>query len=353
MKIGILTFHWATNYGAVLQTYALQEYLSSVGHEVVVINYKPKIYDYSFKNLFLYRRLKGFKQYWRDAHKDFVIENFRCNKLNITTRCYCTEDIAKYAKNLDVVITGSDQVLNPYFLKNGEGRGKISPAYFLGFDYIGKKVAYAVSFGCTDYPNEMQEIAKPLVKAFTNISVREETGISILSQMGVENSILVPDPTILIDSEVYSKIASSSKVDCSKASVFGFFIRNQFERQASLSSTNKPITWYHEIEVCGVEDWLSYLKSASFVITDSFHCMVMCLKLHTPFCVITEKKGVVGMNDRFYTLLGEVGLKEHILYKDEILQVEDYLNKDICWNYVDARLSELKQKGINFLNSSI
>ena len=65
------------------------------------------------------------------------------------------EGAKKIAKEYDVIIAGSDQVLNPYFLLHGE-RG-LTPTYFLGFRFDGKKIAYAVSFGCTDYPKDAAE----------------------------------------------------------------------------------------------------------------------------------------------------------------------------------------------------
>lgn len=63
MKIGILTFHWATNYGAVLQCYALQSYLESMGHDVKVINYKPRQYDDNLYTFLRFRKFLNIKDY--------------------------------------------------------------------------------------------------------------------------------------------------------------------------------------------------------------------------------------------------------------------------------------------------
>lgn len=353
MKIGILTFHWATNYGAVLQTFALQEFLRSAGHNVVIIDYKPKIYDYNLKNLILVHRLKGYKKYWKDSNKEIAIDRFRKRHLLLSSRCYRTSEISDLAKSLDVIISGSDQVLNPFFLKNGEGRAIVSPAYYLGFNFEGKRIGYAVSFGCTEFPKEMTQTAIPFLRNFDSISVRESSGISILSTLGISDAVLVPDPTILIESDAYSKLADSSSKLNSEVGTYAFFIRNVKERQQALSEINQDVKWFDAESGILVEDWLHNIKHASFVMTDSFHCVVMCLKMHTPFCIITEQKGVVGMNDRFYTLLGAVGLESRILYKDKISQSRDYISKAIDWESVDEKLSTFKEKGVSFLNTLI
>ena len=135
MKIGILTFHWATNYGAVLQCFALQEYLRSQGHDVEVINYKPKQYDDNVFTFLRFRKFLNLDEYLRDRKKESALVAFRDSHLHQTKRiCKCM-DIVEIANSYDIIISGSDQVTNPSFLLSGEGLGIISPAYFLGFPF--------------------------------------------------------------------------------------------------------------------------------------------------------------------------------------------------------------------------
>ena len=112
----------------------------------------------------------------------------------------------------DVIISGSDQVLNPSFLLNGEGRGTETPTYFLGFDFNGKKVGYALSFGCVEYPYKALPIAAKYLKDLDVISVREKTGIDIVKAMGRNDVILVPDPTLMMPLSNYHQLADESAI---------------------------------------------------------------------------------------------------------------------------------------------
>ena len=142
MKIGILTFHWATNYGAILQCYALQEFLREEGHIVEVINYKPRKYDFWFKYL---------KRPWLVCHilKDIVaykkekkLRHFRNKMLVQTKRFYLTEELYKSKLYYDLIISGSDQVLNPSFTIGGEDRP--TSVYYLASFPSSRRIGYAV-----------------------------------------------------------------------------------------------------------------------------------------------------------------------------------------------------------------
>ena len=96
MNIGILTFHWATNYGAVLQCYALQSYLTSIGHNVKVINYKPRQYDESLYKFLRYRKFLRFEEYRDARNKEKSLIPFRDSHLNQTDRAYTCASVSGY-----------------------------------------------------------------------------------------------------------------------------------------------------------------------------------------------------------------------------------------------------------------
>ena len=352
MKIGILTFHWATNYGAVLQCYALQTYLESLGHEVKVINYKPKRYDFSLWRFFRYRLFLHTKSFVLTQIKEKSIRLFRNKYLKLTERVYCREEISSVVKNLDAVITGSDQILNVSFLLHGDALNRVTPSYYLGFDYDGKRIGYAVSFGVMEYPQECVEIAKPFMAKFDKISTRETTGVKIVKAMGRNDAVVVPDPTLLLSSTEYEKLANDSKVN-NFPDIYCFFIRHITERKQALKSLKLKgsMLWNNEDGDYTLEGWLAKIKHANFVITDSFHCMVMCLKLHTPFAVVTELEGNTGMNDRLYTLLGLLDLEYRIVYKGDVSKIIDIVNTDINWDSVDQKLEDYKSIGAEFLKT--
>lgn len=353
MNIGILTFHWATNYGAVLQTYALQSYLTSIGHNVKIINYKPRKFDKSFFRFLWYREFIHLSNYIKTQKTENALKVFRDNYLNQTNRINTCSHISEMAFQFDMIISGSDQVANPAFLMNGEGNGTISPAYFLGFSYEGKRIGYALSFGCVDYPEVARKIASNYISAFTRISVRETSGINIVKSMGRDDAAIAPDPTILMKPEFYHMLADKSSLHIKKPYIYCFFLRHIADRKRVIKKLydNSIVLWNNEDGNYTMQDWLYKIKHAKFVMTDSFHCVVMCLKLHIPFIVITDLQGNVGMNDRFQTLLSKLKLSRQICYK------EDILNYSLHWNYnwaiIDTELKSYAESGKNFLNAAL
>ncbi len=344
MRIGILTFHWATNYGAVLQCYALQTYLEGKGHEVEVINYKPRHYDDTLWTFLRYRKFLNLKEYRNNKRKEAALAEFRKQHLKMGRRVYACSEIGGVAGKYDVIVSGSDQVTNPSFLFNGDGKGVITPSYFLGFPFKGKRIGYALSFGCVEYPEKAREIASRYIKDFDVITVRESTGVDIVKSMGRDDAVVVPDPTLLMDSEFYRSLAEE-KIAREGAYVYCFFIRNIAERRERVGRVldGTPAVWNNDDGDFTVEGWLAKIRDAEFVVTDSFHCVVMCLKLHRPFAVVTDVAGNVGMNDRLYTLLGKVGMEERIVYKGDVKKIGLSRNNEVNWGEVEKRLLVLDE----------
>lgn len=360
MRIGILTYHWATNYGAVMQCYALQTYLESQGHIVNVINYKPRRYDDSLYAFFKYKKYKHLrtylKHYLENRKRELSLSRFRREKLKCTKRIYSHVEIPQILVGYDAVIAGSDQILNPTFLMHGEGDNIITPTYFLGFPFKGRKVGYALSFGCISYPHEALSLAVKYMQEFDYISVREETGTDIASSMNREDSIVVPDPTVLQGSSFYQQLAAACLKRMKVSYVYSFFIRDILERKQKITQqvVGRNVLWNNEDGDFSIQGWLAKIKNAEFVITDSFHCMVMCLKLHTPFLVVTELRGNVGMNDRFYTLLGKMSLLSVILHKDNIKNIQQIVSETgYDWMVVDNVLRDYSCIGENFLKKAL
>ena len=349
MKIGILTFHWATNYGAVLQTYALQTYLESIGHTVSIINYKPRLYDDTLWSFVRLQKFRNVKDYFADKKKESALAEFRSKYLHQTLRVFSCQEIPKVIEDLDIVVSGSDQVLNPNFLMNGDKPRVLTPSYFLGFPFRGKKIGYAVSFGCTQYPTNELAAASHYIKCFDKVSVRENSGLSILQTMGRNDGVVVPDPTSLLSSQTYLALSDKSKLEHDKPYSYCFFIRHVEERKEQIKMRNA--IWNCEDGTYGLADWLSKINNAEFVVTDSFHCVMMCLKLHTPFVVLSEWEGDGGMNDRLLTILDRVGLTSRLLDISKIGEINSFKNKEIKWEEIDSQIEKANDAGIIFLEA--
>ncbi len=313
-RVGILTFHWAANHGAVLQTYASCSYLKARLHcDVSIIDYCPRHYEHTFLNAIRRIRPKAILQRLRDCRKEACVRDFR-RRLPMSRRYYSNEELMSSLEDYDILLTGSDQIWNPSYLMHGER--KVTPVYYLNFGGGStKKLSLSASFGCVELPPACQEIVTPLLKRLSAISVRESSAVDIVRRMGIDAVTLTADPTALLSPQEYLELCSPvSPVE--KGSVSKMILRRQSRENEQLIaavcsrfSTDDAC----DIEFCSIPDWLAAIRDSRMVVTNSFHCAMMCLKLHTEFYVILEDNAMSGMNDRFFTLLERLGLRERII----------------------------------------
>lgn len=346
MRIGIITFHWATNYGALLQTYALQTALQKMGHTVEIINYKPVKFDNNIYNFFRYRKFIHFHDFVEQFIKEQRLKQFRIRRLHLSKRFENEYDLGKANFDYDIVISGSDQVLNPSFLQFGEKGG--STAYFLGFKGNFKRIGYAVSFGTTVYPPTLVERVRAHIMKFSAISVREKTGIQILQSFGYEGACLVPDPTLLLTASEYLRLIPTHPKREEKYFVYILRSKGDFEKRIMMKSEKNKF-FFSSRE--NIEDWLSNIYKSNGMITNSFHGVVFCLLFHISFIVVLDEVVNQGMNDRFFTLLKTCGLLHRIV------SINDFdislLEETIDWSLVDKRVNEFKTLGVEYLSRNI
>lgn len=301
MKIGIITFHNAQNYGAMLQTFALQKYLSLQGHDVEVIDYhQPKITeDWA---LFTHKRLKGksilgtFKRYFNEflwtfwfrlsrynAFHSFLSENIKLsNKKNIKSE----KDLPFY----DIYVLGSDQIWN---YKLTKGLDRILCGLF------NKGNSKIVFYGASTPPLSLDTDMKNIFKsAFSNadlISVREEELLPIYQPLTSKKIEVVIDPTFLIDKKYYDEITPNIKLK--KDYVLVYEVATHHKVMEIAKSIAKDKNWDIIVipsNVCtklnmniknsaGPREFLSYIKNAKCLITTSFHGTVFAIKFQIPF----------------------------------------------------------------------
>lgn len=354
MKIGILTFHWGTNYGGVLQAYSLQENLLQLGYDAQIINYAPKTFRDSVFLCFDRHSLQKTLNNLESLAKERKFKNFRNKNLRLTERIYDLISLEQNIKSFDIVFVGSDQVWNPYIAKS------YSKAYFLPFPMINKKkIAYAVSLGCNEYPSEISRIIKPWIRNFDYISVREKTAIKIIGNI-IDNEKKIyqmPDPALLLSPLEIEQITKSfvNRFVDKKYILFYILQDNQIEINKCLLDLKKKTTVVKckkGINSMSIEEWLLAIKGAETVYTNSFHGVVFSLLFHKPFYVFPVEGFFEGMNDRIYTLLSEFNLTNRILNKwDGISEV--YAKQLIDWKSIDTKIAAIRSYGINFIKQCI
>ena len=346
--IGTITFHWAVNYGAVLQAYALQRSLAEKGYDAEIIDYVPS--RVRIREMLSHLK-KGDKEYFVKKKK---MAPFVKNELKLSAKKYGTNaKLMKCSDMYDAVICGSDQVWNEFFTQHAEGKPTLS--YFLNF--VGKntkKIGYAVSFGTEKLTDAMKKLIAPEVKTFKAISVREKTGTDILSDLGVQSE-QVCDPTLLFDGKYYEDLVKKAK-NVEKQRVFSYIIHANQSEAVKISDTVKDHfgeshTGKYYYPMCGIYEWLAGIYNSEFVVTNSFHGTVFAILFHKPF-IITTIKGS-GMNDRIYTLLSSAGLMDRMVSECDEKAIEKLISEKTDWDEVDKKLGLIRNKSAQFLEEAL
>lgn len=343
-KIATITFHWATNYGAVLQSFALQKYLQKCGFETEIIDYVP----FRVKLLIYVTWLRQRK--YSEFKKEKLIKEFRKKELKLSEKRYWSSKALETGRfGYEYIIAGSDQIWNKNFTLNLDGKQNLS--YFLDFaDEKTVKLAYAVSFGATYMPDEYYDCVIPFANAFQAISVREQTAIPIVEQMGRKTEV-VCDPTLLLDRTDYERLIAHKHYQCGK--VFCYILHeNQYTAQKIAREVKKI---YEENDDSLIQDdmyaWLYKIKNSEIVVTNSFHGTMLALIFNTPFIVVPVEG--FDMNDRIKTILDVVHLENRIVSSLEGSALHSLCAEKIEWTHVNQMLAQYSQTGKDFLLSNI
>ena len=363
MNIGITTFQWANNYGALLQAHALQIFLRSRGHEVQIVDYRGRQPTKGIKK-WISTSIVGCIYKWEAAYREYLFDHFRRNYLIRTHEIfYSTTDLERIADKFDLLITGSDQVWNPIFLAEITG---LSELYFLSF--AGKntrKISYAASFGHTTKntiePN-WRKILEEKLLSIDAISVREASGVGLVNSIcGRTDAVNVVDPTLLLDRSYYERI---TKLKIKRQKYLFSYMLHELDENAETFNRQIPMLLNLKIVKCNASttgihkpytlpsttNWLNLIRNASFVVTNSFHGVVFCLLFHTPFIAITIDGSMSSMNSRVAELLSFLGLTHRICISQAEVPMEVY-REVIKWGDIDNLLDKMRMGSIKYLNS--
>lgn len=364
IKIGILTFHNEDNYGAVLQTYALQKYLQSQGCVVEIINFRPRKSNFRLidwvgrsprKTILKWKnQIKKISGLDRCQERSKVFAAFRDNYLAVGSSVYSShKSLKKLPPNVDVLIVGSDQVWSPKLVEY-----KDYSIYWLNFasDKI-KKIAYAASFGGEYGECKCFSGIPKWASSFSAITARERNGVKFLHRLNVTHATWAPDPTFLLDWKSAAKIDAGSErekigrfVLSSKNQIFA----HELETQLTQSEEYKAECGFNiNSENLSPLNWIKCISSLKFVITDSFHGTVFCILTNTPFITILWQGSGVSRNDRIISLLQEFGLECRAISSDAAQSCHAIKESNINWDAINSKVNEVRKQGTTFLSESI
>lgn len=352
MKVGIVTQPLYANYGGILQNYALQQVLKKMGHEPVTLDYMPSLpfWRYclyagkTFLLVFIPSKRHPLKPYHHflqrpAALKLFVDDHIAHTK---TVASYSARQLSKYG--IEAIVVGSDQVWR--YKYNNEN---IEDKYLaFAWNYDCPKLAYAASFGvdCWDYPDSATKRVKELIKQFNAVSVRE-TSAALLCQdiLGVEAPVVL-DPTLLLTREEYLPLCQPARRG--DEPYLASYVLDADERKHDMITTFAEEKGLSVINMtvsdngCSIEEWLSMIRNAEYVITDSYHGSIFSIIFGKQFYAFDNKgRGA----DRFYTLFSALGLMSRLM--DET--VTSFPDNKIDYTLVNSKLNSIKEISLEFL----
>lgn len=351
MKIGILTFHYAYNYGALFQAVSLYDYLKSLGHEVYMIDHQNveitksyKLYPFTASNKNLkfcltlcFRMLMRMVRFYN--FRKFINRN-----LTMIRPC----DIQK----LDYIVVGSDQVWNT---KLTDGYDSF---YWAEIPFKGRFVSYAASMNAVSLSSEdKKEISKRLTN-FNSISVRESAMLDMLGPLSDKKVSLVLDPTMLNDYEYWKK--RSKKSFNKEKYVLAYPLRDgntvltiaktiAKEKNCKLKIIKGDTGWNpftNTYNTAGPQEVLSLLAGAEFVVTSSFHGTALSILMKKQFYTIKCRDGNNVRTDSILTLLR---LKNRMI--ENVSEVD--ITSKVNYSQVEEVLSVEREKSRSFIKDNL
>lgn len=379
MKVGILTLPLHTNYGGILQAYALQTVLQKMGHEVCIVNlpirredrklvWKTYLKRFAANCLFRRKPLRA----WPDSGERAIMCRHTgrfVNRYMHVVPCKAIPELPELTEHeqIEGYVVGSDQVWRP-------GYSPDIAAYFLDFVQANtvRKVAYAASFGVDswEFPPELTARCAPLAQGFHALSVREDSAVELCKRYLGAEALHVVDPTLLLEREVYEALlppiaAGSGNGEAQlmayvldkNAAKAGWIRRIAESKKLDVNSVGAEARFWDVgkkgVERCvapPVETWLAGFKNAAYVVTDSFHGTVFSILFRKPFvCIVNRSRGAT----RFTSLLTALGLRDRMVEGDALGGDCSLLDKPIDYDAIEALLKQERSKAFAFLERAL
>lgn len=357
-KIGILTFHNAVNYGAVLQTYALSTFIQEkLSKDCEVINYTCEKFKNNYKIFRVYNKnLKGIISAVIKMpiiyFKNRKFQLFMKKNVKLSKEKYNIKNINEANDKYNCFITGSDQVWNLELTNDN--------TYFL--DFVSSqniKLSYAASCGKNKLSGNAIKMNKTNLKQYKKITVRESTlkdSLSTSLKIEVEK---VLDPVFLIEQNDWKNLLSKKSIRAEKYILIYLLheksiyrIAEKIAREKNLkiisiqNSFDKPINADYKLN-CGIEEFLALIKNAEYVVTDSFHGAAFSVIFRKQLKIVFKKEHS-ELNSRLESLINDFKLESFLISDDSSIELLTRKN-DYDESLINRKISQSKEILINML----
>ena len=390
MKIGIVTFVKADNYGAELQAYALQQKLNMLGYDAEVLDLekeqgvmassKRNIVTSLKKRIAYYGFIKGGikflqtmigaieakkalqKNIEQALAKHALFERFFYEKIKHSHDFIKLDELSVKELPYDVYIAGSDQIWNYMQTKRLD-------VFFLMFAnrFKAKKISYAASFSVPVIPDDLKEQYKVYLNNLDNISVREDNAVKIVEELSNKKAVQVLDPTFLLTREEWIKnLALDNYLNLSKKIVviytlsgsrYIYTLAKDIAKRLNAEVVNIKSGYNRVKEDCGIihitdagpQEFITLFSKAVYVITDSFHGTAFSINFNIPFTTLINP--VSNINSRVLSILQQCKLQDRIIYDDGSDKKPKTL--DCSFEMANKAISDARDLSLSYINMSL
>ena len=368
-NIGIVSYNINcnfTNYGSALQSWALSQSIDRIGAEFglqsVLIDYCPKVHEDSdildpCKKMWdqdaeIFKMVEMLKPSIHENYRKF--EEFYTKRFKRSKKKYTDSNFNEVVDDeaIDGFVCGSDTIFCI-----DEFKGFVE-GYYANFDVMrGKTVAYAASFGDSHFSGQDYKTLNEHLRNFKAIGLREFDMMDYVHShcdVRVERTI---DPTLLAEASVYEKITAKLQMHEKYILLYSRRYNRKMEQFAEQLAKEKKLKIV-EISIravnvskghimrydAGVEEFLSLVKHAEYVVTNSFHGIIFATQLRTPFFCFSREQGDTKIGE----VLSLFGLGAHIMV-DGTEQMPSSIDFDI----VHQRIAAARKDSENYLRYAL
>lgn len=365
--IGIQTPHYAPNYGAKLQAFAVAEALRQLNFDIEYINRRPlkaSMYNSPLDRWLMNKeeqrieRLMQFEDDWLQPQTKPIFSNGDFKGL----------DVDKYY----AIVVGSDQMWRDDYYHAGF---ELTPYLFYVDNPKIKKVAYAISFGKSTckHPEPRKSDIKRLINQFSALSVREKSGVNILEKEFGVKGLWVCDPTLLHKAECYIKNFQLKKSKTENPIITSYILDQStcfFKRSEQIAQKMKmplvPLVqkrafdllykrFFNRIPRCSklpsVIEWISRIYNSDYIVTDSYHGLLFSIIFKKQFVVYDRS---AGGSERYNSILELLGIKDRLFHKeDNVENVVTKLKEKIDYEAVEEKLDVFRNLSLEYLRTAL
>lgn len=372
-KIGLLGLHYGPNYGTILQAYALVQAIKRQGYNCEYIRYSKKkschpfvqIVKKTVKQLLVRANLIKIKrdnEFYFFSTKDFrkiisKFDRFHKKYISCSSVQYDPTNISKANDMYDSFIVGSDQTWSEFM--NNSGNGYL---FFLPFvTDNAKKKSYAPSIGTLSISTDYINILRNDLSNFGFLSCRERQNCRVIETITGNKCEYVLDPTLLLTPADWNSI--SAPIVMPEQYILCYILGQKqcvVDFATNLGKVKNIPVYYilstpfvanmeNVIDDVGPCEFVSLIRNARYVITDSFHGTIFSINYNVNFYSFTKRQSGAGIgqdNDRISLILEEFGLENRFRSDNEM-----HISEDIDYACVNQKLEILRCQSVSYLET--